>query len=66
MTPEEIRRAIVDAPGETLHESSAHACYATLLAAQEAGAPGPELVAIIWAFRREWKALEAVVDELGV
>lgn len=61
----EIRRAIANAPGETLRESAAHACYAALLAAQTAGAPGAELVEILVAIHREAKRLEAVVDELG-
>lgn len=66
MTPDEIRRAIAAAaPGESIRESAARACFEALLSAQERGAPGPELVEILVAFHREAKALEAVIDELG-
>lgn len=64
--PAEIRGTIAaTAPGESLRESAARACFEALLSAQELGAPGPELVEILVAFHREAKELEAVVDELG-
>lgn len=67
MTDDEIRRTIAaTALGQTLHESAARACFEAMLAAQEAGATGEAKVAILVAFHREWKVMEATVDELGV